>query len=724
MEPHMELVPMTSQKHDPAWKHCQMFKTEEKIHLKCIYCGKIFKGGGIHRIKEHLAGQKGNASTCLRVLPEVKQQMLDSLNGVAVKKKKKLKLTEQLSGYDNPADRVNEHSSLNSEAFFLPGPEIVEHDDDAYEEGEEGTTSKRGPRQKRPQIRKNPSESMALMSLPSVQPCSKKVHMAVGRFFVDVGLPAEAANSAYFQPMVEAIASQEAGVIGPSYQDLRSWILKNLVHETRYDVDQYANAWERTGCTVLVDDWNSGKGETFVNFFVYNSEATIFYRSANVSHGIVSADDLYELLKETVEQIGVKNVLQVITSCEDQYAFAGKRLATTYPSVFWSPCAGLCVDLMLQDMEHLPMVKVTLEQAKSISRYIYSNGFVLNMLRRHTFGLDLLDEGITPSSTNFMTLKRMLSMRHHLQSMVTSEDWIQSPHSQKPEGFALLDTMTSQSFWSACASITNLIDPLLRLLRIISSGKKPAMGYVYAGLYRAKEAIKKHFVSEDYLVYLNIIDRRWEQLQQHPLHGAGFYLNPKFFYSLEGDALLRSRSMVYDCIERLVPDPEVQDKIMKEMTYYHGGVGDFGRKMAIRARDTLLPTEWWIAYGGSCPNLSRLAVQVLSQTCGFIQLKLLDKLPLETMHRIKNPLERQRLNHLVFVHYNMRVKQLVSAKRTRRVSDPIAYEHDDMFDDWIVGNEALSVGSSGEAEWMTVDPALGVDAIPEVDDADDMGGGT
>ena len=67
----LEPIPTTSRKHDPAWKHCQMFKKGERVQLKCIYSSKLFKGVGIHRIKEHLAGRKGNASTCLRVPPDV-----------------------------------------------------------------------------------------------------------------------------------------------------------------------------------------------------------------------------------------------------------------------------------------------------------------------------------------------------------------------------------------------------------------------------------------------------------------------------------------------------------------------------------------------------------------------------------------------------------------------------------------------------------------------------
>ncbi|KAL8462862.1 hypothetical protein ACS0TY_032939 [Phlomoides rotata] len=735
MASNMEPVAVTSQKHDPAWKHCQMYKIGDKVQLKCIYCGKIFKGGGIHRIKEHLACQKGNAAVCLRVKPDVQLEMLESLNGVAVKKRKKQKLAEEMSVYNNPGtsgvELGNNNCGLNTDIVLLPVPEMIEHDEDedVDAEREDGMISKASGRKKKVRVRKAQdvvnSNTAALAAFPAtnLKKVSNAVHMAVGRFFTDVGLPADAVNSSYFQPMIDAIASQGMGFVGPSYHDLRSWILKNIVPEVRNDVDKCTAAWGSTGCSILVDEWCSGKGKTFVNFFVYSPEGTIFLRSADISRTIDSADVLYELLKETVEEVGLHNVLQVVTSSDDRYVVAGKRLADTYPTIFWTPCAGRLIDLMLRDIGELPTVKMVIDQAKSISKYIYSNNFIINMMRRYTIGVDLVELGPTRSSTDFTTLKRMVNIRHILHSMFTSEEWMESPYSKKPEGFTVVDSISSQSFWSSCALISRLIDPLLRLLRIVSSERMPAMGFVYAGLYRVKETIKKELVDkEKYLVYWSIIDRRWEQLHRHPLHAAGFYLNPKYFYSLEGDAHLHIRSLVYDCIEKLVPEAKTQDKIMKETASYHGGAGDFGRKMAVRARDTLLPSEWWLTYGGGCPNLARLAIRILSQTCCLIQHKP-DKIPLEHMHERKNCLEQQRLNDLVFVQYNMSLKQMVSGNRQHTV-DPISYEHIALVEDWVMEKELCSE-SSGNSEWIAIDPPSGhIMALgPQNDDVEALGAG-
>ena len=57
------------------------------------------------------------------------------------------------------------------------------------------------------------------------------LHMAIGRFLYDIGASLDAVNSAYFQPMVEAIALGGSEVVLPSCHDLRGWVLKNSVEE-------------------------------------------------------------------------------------------------------------------------------------------------------------------------------------------------------------------------------------------------------------------------------------------------------------------------------------------------------------------------------------------------------------------------------------------------------------------------------------------------------------
>jgi len=78
-------------KTDLAWDHCReapkLSAGCKKTKLVCLYCAKIFAGGGINRFKQHLAGTKGEVEQCHKCPPDVRHQMLLNLQGNVEKKK-------------------------------------------------------------------------------------------------------------------------------------------------------------------------------------------------------------------------------------------------------------------------------------------------------------------------------------------------------------------------------------------------------------------------------------------------------------------------------------------------------------------------------------------------------------------------------------------------------------------------------------------------------------
>ena len=55
-----------------------------------------------------------------------------------------------------------------------------------------------------------------------------------------------------------------------------------------------------------------------------------------------------------------------------------------YPTLFWTPCAAHCIDLILEDMGKIPYIRDIVESAKSITKFIYNHAFVLSLIRRFT----------------------------------------------------------------------------------------------------------------------------------------------------------------------------------------------------------------------------------------------------------------------------------------------------------------------------------------------------
>ncbi|KAI3833844.1 hypothetical protein MKX03_002184, partial [Papaver bracteatum] len=79
-------------KTDIAWKYARKEKypmTKKRISITCVICLKKIMGGGINRLKKHLAGQRGEIAPCKRVSPDIRYQMLESLKETSTKKRQR-----------------------------------------------------------------------------------------------------------------------------------------------------------------------------------------------------------------------------------------------------------------------------------------------------------------------------------------------------------------------------------------------------------------------------------------------------------------------------------------------------------------------------------------------------------------------------------------------------------------------------------------------------------
>ena len=154
----------------------------------------------------------------------------------------------------------------------------------------------------------------------------------------------------------------------------------------------------------MSDGWTDRKGRTLLNFLVHCPKGTMFFKSVNASEHIKDAATICELLDGFIWEIGVQNVVQVVTDNAANYVSVGKMLIERHPTLFWTPCAAHCLDLLLEDMGKLSFIKEAVDMARSIPKFIYNHAFVLNLMRRFTRNKELHRHAITRFATNFITL--------------------------------------------------------------------------------------------------------------------------------------------------------------------------------------------------------------------------------------------------------------------------------------------------------------------------------
>ena len=74
-------------------------------------------------------------------------------------------------------------------------------------------------------------------------------------------------------------------------------------------------------------------------------------------------------------------------------------------------------------------------------------------------------------------------------------------------------------------------------------------------------------------------------------------MNPGIFYKdFSGVACEEVEKGLYDCIMRLVPEQQVQDKISEELDKYRNAQGLFGNPMAVRHRETKSPGKFQLIF--------------------------------------------------------------------------------------------------------------------------------
>jgi hypothetical protein len=217
---------------------------------------------------------------------------------------------------------------------------------------------------------------------------------------------------------------------------------------------QLRETWTTTGCIVMLDGWSDGKNRSILNFLFNCPKGTMFIKSVDASAYTKDAQLLCELLDGFIREIGPQYVVQVITDNVVNYVIVGRMLMERYPSLYWSPCATHCIDLMLEDMGKLPWIKEIIDSTWSVTKYIYNHTFVLSLMRQFTGNKELVHPAITCFTTSFISLQSLLNSMLELQRMFLSNEWVAYVYSTKQDGQAIAQLVRhDQRFWSGVSDM-------------------------------------------------------------------------------------------------------------------------------------------------------------------------------------------------------------------------------------------------------------------------------
>ncbi|GKU88834.1 hypothetical protein SLEP1_g3051 [Rubroshorea leprosula] len=416
----------SSNKKDPGWKYNSLKDPSKPNYVTCNFCNKTTTGG-INRAKQHQMGRLGNATVCPKVPQEVKEELWNYYN-----EKKSQKSTGSLGSFQmfNYLEdcRIGDDDLDEVELveFNASGKRLLTAKFGAIMQGNGKKT--KGPMDlflMKPEtiVQKRKESKMRQMSIKDSDPEARaRTVQYIARFFYQAGIPFNVARLDSFKYMVEAIGRYGPNLKPPSYHELRVPLLKKELQLTNDMLEDHKKKWAKYGCSIMSDGWTDRRQRSIINFLVNCPAGTMFVESVDASSYMKTGDRLYELLDAFVERIGEKNVIQVVTDNGSNYVLAGKLLQAKRKNLFWTPCAAHCVDLILEDIGKLPIIKRTLERAIFLVGFIYNHTSALSLMRTFTKKKELVRHGVTRFATTYLTLERVHKQKLNLRKMFTSDE--------------------------------------------------------------------------------------------------------------------------------------------------------------------------------------------------------------------------------------------------------------------------------------------------------------
>ncbi|GAV56791.1 LOW QUALITY PROTEIN: DUF659 domain-containing protein/Dimer_Tnp_hAT domain-containing protein, partial [Cephalotus follicularis] len=421
-------------------------------------------------------------------------------------------------------------------------------------------------------------------------------------------------------------------------------------------VETYRSNWKKNGCTIMADGWTDNRQRTLINFLGYCPFGLTFIISVDASDAVKDAPTLVNLFFEVVEWVGPTNVVHMVTDNAANYTAAGRLLHEIYDNIYWSPCAAHCLNLLLKDISSMPHMDYLVSRASQVTIFVYNHITLLSWLRKRSGWMEIVRPAMTRFATSFITLKSIYDHKADLQALVTSKLYTNHKLSRTSKGKSFSSTILDNKFWDDCLIAIKVAAPIIRLLRIVDFDEKP-IGYVYEGMFRTKMAIKNLFNNKkNYKPYTNLLKLHWDRLHlRKSLHAVAYFLNPAFIYDSGRVEKMEIMQSMYDLFEKKSKCKNAE-ATMSEIKLFWERHGSFGRDIAIKLSNTMQHDEWWRLFGHSAPNLQKVAIRLLSQTSSSSGCER-NWSVFERIHTKKrNRLEHQRLNDLVFVTYNLRLK--------------------------------------------------------------------
>jgi hypothetical protein len=658
---------------DVCWEYCDKMEGNK---VRCRFCYKVLNGG-ISRLKFHLSqiSSKG-VNPCTKVKPDVIEKVKAVIAAKEEHRETQVLKRQRDTELSVRPRRIRDLPSQSTSPERATSPAITSTSDQTQFLALEVSTP----------VLKLSSVTNKARSAPQ-----SEAERCIAEFFFENKLDYNIADSVSYRHMMEALGGQ--GFRGPSAEVLKTKWLHKLKSEVLQKTKEIEKDWATTGCTILADSWTDNKSKALINFSVSSPLGTFFLKTVDASPHIKS-HQLYELFDDVIREVGPDNVVQIITDRNINYGSVDKLIMQNYNTIFWSPCASSCVNSMLDDFSKIDWVNRCICQAQTITRFVYNNKWVLDLMRKCIAGQELVCSGITKCVSDFLTLQSLLRHRPKLKQMFHSSDYASSSYANRSLSSSCVEILDDDEFWRAVEEIAAVSEPLLRVMRDVLGGKA-AIGYIYESMTKVMDSIRTYYIMDEGKCksFLDIVEQKWQVELHSPLHSAAAFLNPSIQYNPEVKFFTSIKEEFYHVLDKVLTVPDQRQGITVELHAFRKAQGMFGSNIAKEARNNTSPGMWWEQYGDSAPSLQHAAVRIVSQVCSTLTFQRDWSIIVRNHSEKRNKLDKEALADQAYVHYNFMLHS--DSKMKKGDGDPIALDAIDMTSPWVEDSDSPNL-----AQWL------------------------
>ncbi|KAH7278565.1 hypothetical protein KP509_38G046800 [Ceratopteris richardii] len=522
---------------DPYWRYIQKIGSYSgggSRRWKCSFCG-YEKTESVTRVKDHLAKVSCKDIAPCMAVPDV----FAALQGW-----KKMRL-----GIHDSTNRDQSQEVGDSMPSTIPCSSNVSMI-------------------KRPRSEEGTSEGPTSLKASMQKVHIKEATQEMRQLFIRCAIPFNVARTTQWKRFVKVTSRIGYEWEGPSGETLRTTELKREKACIMGQLDYLQDAWKKYGCSIVCDGWSDIRKRRVYNVLISSCMGTMFWRAidAFVVGLTITGAFLYTHIEKVIEEIGPKNVVQMITDNGSNCVSMGNILQEEYKKIVLTPCASHCLDLLMEDVGKIEWVCVIFKRAKSIVKMITKRPKVLSIYPQHAY--------------MFIVLERLIRTRPNLIRTISSEEWVRWDKSTTPKFIEFRRNILDEDWWLSAKESVKPLQPIYIVLRITDmQGSTLGLLYEYMDKIGEIDTIQE------------VWNARWNWFHK-PIHAVAHILHPLWRgpHQLGNDEL---DSGFEEYVERWTyGDIDMQIRIEDEMLVYRNHRGKFGKPIALLCESQLRSSTW------------------------------------------------------------------------------------------------------------------------------------